>query len=190
MFGYPFISVVTTVYYKKQLNTYKLRLRIANFYSNIELEKGNWALAYYTIFLVRRILFVAIPVFLAGMPWFQVQLLVLMSSFYFIYYAGNMPHSIVQRNRVEILNEVIIMHMNYHMICFTEYNLSPENQFIMGYSFVACILLLVLGNLTLVITNQVKAIQMKRKRQQHLKAMQQQFKNLKLDRTILNNEKE
>ena len=186
MFGYPFISVATTVYFKRKLNTYQLRRRIANFYSNIEVEKGNWALAYYTIFLVRRIVFVAIPIFLVGMQWLQIQLLLMMSSLYFIYYAENKPHSMLQRNRMEIFNESMIMLMNYHMVCFSKFNLSPDNQFSMGYSFVICIGLLIVGNLGLVILNQIRALKLSRERKQRLQDLQQQFKHLKLSKISQN----
>ena len=54
------------------------------------------------------------------------------------------------------------MLMNYHMVCFSEFNLNPFSQFLMGYSFVGCILFLIAGNLGLLIMNQYRMFMLRR----------------------------
>ena len=122
MFGYPFISLFTLFYFESRLETDNVKARIANFYQEIDLSRGRWSLAYYTIFLIRRIVFVAIPTFICFWPWLQLQMLLLLTLMYIVYYGGTRPHQSKQRGRLELFNEVMIMVMNYHMVCFLEFN--------------------------------------------------------------------
>ena len=155
MFGYPFISLVTVFCLESKLKTPKVRARISNLYQQIDLTQGRWGLAYYTIFLIRRILFVAIPTFLYFWSWLQLQTLLFLTSIYIVYYAWIRPHLTRQRVGVEVFNEVMTMVIHYHMVCFSEFNTTTMGQFYMGYSFVGCILLVVICNLMLLGYNQV-----------------------------------
>jgi hypothetical protein len=118
-------------------------------YQDVKLsEKSNWNLMYYPIFLFRRIVFVALPTFLHIYNYFQLQLLVLLTSFYIMYYCGTKPHLTGQRVKIEVFNEVIIMLMNYHMVCFSEFNLPIEMHFHVGNSMVAWVVVMVTVNLS------------------------------------------
>ena len=75
MFGYPYISLFAVFYFESKLDTDKVRQRISNLYQQIDLSHGRWGLAYYSIFLLRRIVFVAIPTFIYFWPWLQLQTL-------------------------------------------------------------------------------------------------------------------
>jgi hypothetical protein len=46
-----------------------------------------------------------------------------------------------------VFNEIVIMLMNYHMVCFSEFNLSLEMQFNMGYSMMGWIVAMIIVNL-------------------------------------------
>lgn len=102
---------------------------------------------YYPLFLWRRVVFVVIPTFLFNYPAFQVQILLFMTSLYVVYYASTRPHMDRHRAFIETFNEVMIMIMNYHMVCFSNFNPHMEAQFAMGYSFIACIILVVVINI-------------------------------------------
>jgi hypothetical protein len=52
-----------------------------------------------------------------------VQLLLFLTSLYIIFYTGNHPHIDKRRTAIENFNEVMIMIINYHMVCFSEFNL-------------------------------------------------------------------
>ena len=121
--------------------------------------KNNWNLMYYPIFLFRRIMFVAIPTFLFRFSYFQIMILLFFSSIYLNYYSGTRPHLDKGRVKIEIFNEIMIMLMNYHMACFSEFNLSIEMQFLMGYSFIACIAIMVVVNLSAMGYRQVIKLQ-------------------------------
>ena len=169
MFGYPFISLYAVIFFESKLDTIKVRARISNFYQQIDLNHGRWSLAFYTIFLIRRIVFVAIPTFIYFWPWLQLQTLLFMTSMYIVYYGGTRPHLGRQRVRLEVFNEVMTMVIHYHMVCFTDFNNLAISKYYMGYSFVFCILFLVLFNLILLGYNQLmifrrrRAFQHKRK---------------------------
>jgi hypothetical protein len=68
-----------------------------------------------------------------------------------IYYSGIRPHSSHLTTRVNIFNEVIIMFMNYHLICFSNFNLDLLARFQMGYSQISLIGLLIVVNLSIMI---------------------------------------
>lgn len=45
------------------------------------------------------------------------------------------------------MNEFLIMIMNYHTLCFTDFNTSSDAQFTMGYSYIALIFLIIFINI-------------------------------------------
>jgi hypothetical protein len=64
-----------------------------------------------------------------------------------MYYSGTRPHLTGQRVKIEVFNELIIMIMNYHMVCFSEFNLFIDMHFHVGSSMVIWILIMVAVNL-------------------------------------------
>jgi hypothetical protein len=157
MLAYPFIALLVILIFRNRLDEENIKKRISNFYTQIKTDKGLWSLSYYTIFLLRRLLFVAIPTLLPSAPWFQLQILIFTSSLYVMYYAGTKPHAEKERVNIEIFNEIMIMMINYHMVCFSEFNLDLMAQFNMGYSFVVCILVVVFGNIMVLAIKQIKS---------------------------------
>ena len=75
------------------------------------------------------------------------MILMIVTTFYIIYYAGNRPHFEKERAYIETFNEAMIMVMNYHMVSFSNFNVSHESQFTMGYSFVASVVFVIAANL-------------------------------------------
>jgi len=73
------------------------------------------------ISMLRRLLFALIPAVFYRYQYIKVQLLVIMSSAYVIWYAGARPHIWKRRYRMEIFNEMMIMLFNYHMMLFTDF---------------------------------------------------------------------
>jgi hypothetical protein len=70
----------------------KFQARFANLYPGIRFKsKGLAGIWYYPLFLVRRIMFVAIPTFMLAAPCYQVQLLLFLTSLYLIYLGGSRP---------------------------------------------------------------------------------------------------
>ena len=80
---------------------------------------------YYPAFLIKRILFIALPTFLSLFPYFQLQLALLVSVFFLIYYGVNKPHNQKRIFRLELFNISMEFLILYHMILFTDFNHDP-----------------------------------------------------------------
>jgi len=74
-----------------------------------------------------------------------------------IYYSYCKPHNSRARNYIEIWNETLIMFANYHMICFSEFNLNLEAQYQMGYSFIVLFIILVFTNIMVIVNKSYKS---------------------------------
>lgn len=72
-FGYPILALAIVFKNKTRLDHPKVLKRISNLYQDVKL-KGRYDqnLIYYSLFLIRRIIFVAIPTFLFRYPFYQV----------------------------------------------------------------------------------------------------------------------
>lgn len=68
---YPFIALGVLLKFKNRLEDGEILKRIECMYEGISYEtKGFLGISYHSIYMIRRILFVAIPVFLNFVPWF------------------------------------------------------------------------------------------------------------------------
>jgi hypothetical protein len=114
-------------------------------------------------------MFVAIPTFLFLFPYFQIQFLLFFTSLYIIFYAGSEPHIFKHRRRIELFNEWWIMIMNYHLIAFSDFTLIAETKFIMGYSYIANMLFVVMVNIVALVAEQIAKCIRRRKQKAWLK---------------------
>jgi len=167
LFGYPFLAWYAVVANQNNLEDEETQKKMVNLYAEVRIRKEDperdWNIAYYPIFLLRRIVFVALPTFLWVFPYFQIQCLLMFTSLYIIFYAGTRPHNSKERSYIEIFNEILVMVACYHMVCFSEFNLSPLEQFNMGYSFVAVFAIAVIANIGLIVAKQVINLRRMRK---------------------------
>jgi hypothetical protein len=72
------------------------------------------------------------------------------------------PHFSKIKTRLEAFNDVILMFMIYHMITFSNFNTDLESKFVMGYSQVSFLALLIFVNLVYLIV--IQALQIIRNR--------------------------
>lgn len=103
------------------------------------------------MFLVRRVIFVAIPTFLYLFPSHQVQLLIFLTSLYIMFYVGVRPHYFQTRIYIEVFNELMILVACYHLICFSEFNLDIRAQYYAGFSYIGVILIVIIVNVSFVL---------------------------------------
>jgi hypothetical protein len=129
--------------------------RISNLYEGIHLYKNFKNIWYMPIFMLRRLVFVSIPLTFSGYQWLQLQFLITLNFIYFVWYVDLSPHGDRTRVRLEIFNECCIMIIVYHMITFSEFNLDPETMFMMGYSYIGFVLILVVGNITFLVEKEL-----------------------------------
>lgn len=66
------------------------------------------------------------------------------------------PVKIPVHRRTEITNEVLMMIINYHMVCFTNFVIDANTKFIMGDSFFYCIIGIVFLNVIYLVVSEVK----------------------------------
>ena len=67
--GWPVAVLVFLTYFKKHLANPAIRNKFGQAYLGVNLKKGNWAIGKYPIFLLRRFIFVMIPVVYKQFPW-------------------------------------------------------------------------------------------------------------------------
>ena len=111
-------------------------------------------------------------------PAFQVQLLVLSTTWYIIYYGGQRPHILPIRIATEIINEVITMLCCYHLILFSSFNLNPQLQYNTGFSFTFFIVLMLVLNLGIMIRKSCNIFLLKRKRKLFQKAKEKRMMDI------------
>lgn len=170
--GLVLFSVPGFVAYWLRKNSYNIGYRswksqYEALYMDIHNYRNKYTKYYIVVSMVRRILFVLIPVIFQEHPAFQVQLLQVLSISYVIWYGHVRPHIFNRRVQLEMFNEAVIMCFNYHMIIFSDFCFNPDFQFSMGYVYVGLLLLCIfvhMGNT--VITNAAAA-----KRQRKLEGL-------------------
>lgn len=67
--GWPLVVCLFLSYCKKHLGKPQIREKFGQAYLAVDLKKGKWAIAKYPIYLIRRFLFVLIPVIYKQYPW-------------------------------------------------------------------------------------------------------------------------
>ena len=62
LLAYPLICAIALIKNRKKLKNESMKERIGKMYVNISLHRSKWGILYYPIFILRRFLFIAIPV--------------------------------------------------------------------------------------------------------------------------------
>jgi len=97
-------------------------------------------------FLIRRLIFILILVFLINMPFFQIQGLLYMEMFYIIYIGLRGPRATKEDNNTDMVNESLLMLSIYHIIWFTDFVNDPTFKQNAGSSLVCMTLLQIVIN--------------------------------------------
>ena len=139
-----------------------MRQMYEKLYSNISLKRSKYSQLYYPIFMIRRFLFIIVPLSFQNKPGIQLSLLIFLSSLYIIWYIMLWPHNMRKLVYIELTNEVFFMILNYHMVAFTLFNPDLQTQFNMGWSYLLFMGLLILVNLTFVATNVISKARRKK----------------------------
>ena len=135
------------------------------------------ALAYDVAFLFRRILVISLITVLADEPIVQIQLYLFASLGSLLYLVMSKPFDENLMNKGEIMNEFGILLVSYSLPWFTDYVIDPEQEFDLGWSVVAVILLVVLANMVLF------GIALVRKIKLHLKKWKNKWTHAKQKKT-------
>ena len=144
----PIASFYVLSINREQLYIPQVKRKIDTFYTDIHLFRDRSNIYYYPIFMLRRIIFVALPTFLFDYTFLQIQLLLFLTSIYVMHYAGTKPHSVNRRVLLELYNEIMIMLQNYHMCIFSRFNQNDYSKYLMGNSYIIIFGCTIIVNLT------------------------------------------
>jgi hypothetical protein len=110
----PFIILWQLNKHKDTLKNDATKARIGNlyqdFYLNPERNKywGHSVYFYYPLFMLRRIIYIGVPLLLWQYPWAQIQILLLFNFLYQAFYLSSLPYIDKTKFWVELFNEMII----------------------------------------------------------------------------------
>lgn len=84
-----------------------------------------------------------------------------MTTFTIIYVGYMQPFSEKSLNMLEVLNEITILAVGYHLITFTPFAQSPDAQYSMGFTCAGFVLLNVTANMVMLIREKLTGICLK-----------------------------
>ena len=97
------------------------------------------------------------------------------------FYVAERPHTTMGRFKIEMANELLMMILNYHFICFSDMVIDQYGKFLMGFSFIFFIGVLVFANVFNLAIEQFKEWRVNklyRHQQQMIKERKEHFENL------------
>jgi len=125
-------------------------------YTGIHNHRSIWSKFYWPVSLFRKIIFVSAPTIFYNYPFAQLMMLIFLSTFYILFYAGIRPHWDNNRYHLEVYNEVMIMMFNYHMMLFSDYCFNQSFQYMMGTSYACFLGIVVLVNISNMVRNTIE----------------------------------
>ena len=149
---------------KDTLNTKETKQKIERMYQDVHLTRNQWTICYYPSFLIRRYLFVIIPILISNYPALYLQALIMLNLFYLMFYAGVRPHMTLQRTIKYCFNEYMVLFISLHMLCFTDFLNHSELQYQIGYSFILLMLIVFIINIIYMIHNNLLKVKRKTKK--------------------------
>ena len=97
---------------------------MGSLYSELKKER-KMALLYNGLFVLRRLMFAYMAVFLGNYPFLQIQGLAIQSISILMYLSYTKPFKDKLSNILEMFNEICILILSYHLFYFTDYVEDP-----------------------------------------------------------------
>lgn len=155
---FPFWAVYFMYRNWKSLNMAKTRGRYGELYAGFNTKDGYWMLFYWFIDYVRKFLLAISVVVYQDQLWLQLLVLT-MSSIFIIIANGHIKAKTSKFDqRMEAFNEVKLLLLMYHMLCFTELGPDPETKYTIGYSCSATLILGTAVNMIMMIVTPIKSL--------------------------------
>lgn len=111
------------------------------------------ALLYNVLYMLRRLLLIAIAVFFGESPVGQISIMVAHSFLMIVYLVRVKPFEYSQMNNVEIFNETCVLIASYHLFMFTNFTSDPAVQYQVGWSMIGLTVSCILANIGLVVAS-------------------------------------
>lgn len=108
-------------------------------------KMGKWiSVLVPTISLSRRLLMALSVTLLYAKPVFCIFAFNFITLFYILFFAWHMPNQSLIENFLQLLNEITVMFVNYHLFCFTRF-VEIDTQVYVANS----VIMLVIGNISI-----------------------------------------
>ena len=111
-------------------------------------HRKKTALLYGVIFILRRIFMALFIIVIPSLNWLQTQLMVLLCSFVIISIGWIQPFKMKILNRLELLNEVLVLISFYYMIIYSEFVPDAKARYKVGWSNACLVAAMVLVNIS------------------------------------------
>eukprot|EP00347_Sterkiella_histriomuscorum_P009385 403341412 len=118
----------------------------------------KWSTAYYSLYFIRRFIFVLSMLFFTDSPYLQLLTFQLLSIGQFIYLITVMPFETKTNNVMEFINEGLVLFTAEILILFTDYEPNPEHRYILGWVVLSAIIFVSLINMSLFFYQAIKTI--------------------------------
>lgn len=109
-------------------------------------------------FMARRAAFVLVCFNIGTIPGVQLIVVNLINLVSCLYYGGVQPFETRFRRNLDFFNEYCILIITWHMMCFTDFILEMETQWLVGWSMIACISFNALVNIIIILAAGGKSI--------------------------------
>ncbi|TNV84750.1 hypothetical protein FGO68_gene5840 [Halteria grandinella] len=136
----PLVIVILLLCLQRRLNNPTIFRRMGSLYEGLR-TRLKLALIFNAIFVIRRLAFACIIVFLQKYPTLQIIAFFQQSALTLIYVLSVKPFSEMLMNRLEIFNECCILANAYHLLAYTDFLPSTEDydelRVVFGNSMIA-----------------------------------------------------
>lgn len=172
----PFALVQAIVVSKETLLVPTFKQRWGASYAGIKTET-RWQRAHKLIFVLRRFALLYIGLELHEIPPIQLILLNLMNIFSIIYIGNNEPLPTPKAMKLELCNEAMVSSITYHLFMFTDALPNQNAQYLIGWSLVVNLTLMlsvnsffvikgILNKLRLILEKNTKVMNLKKNMKQ------------------------
>lgn len=147
LFGYFLFALIFLIRNRDNLDSEEIKAKWQNFYPDVSLRRSSLTILYYPFFILRRLLFLVIPVVFLDLPCQQLQLLLFMDVLYVMFFIQIWSYVEKSAIYLEIGNEVLQGAIYYHMLLFTPFVVPAETRYGFGSSFAVVVLFIMALNI-------------------------------------------
>ena len=130
---------------------------------DMEENKRKSALLFPSLFIVRRLAFTAVVVWLDWFVWAQIAMQFASCVIMLIYFGHVWPFETHVITKLEMFNEVTTICLGYMMLCFTDWVGRAATRYMVGWVFIAVVCLHLLAHLIMLVRNTFMEFKSKRR---------------------------
>ena len=107
--------------------------------------------------MLRRLLYAGVLVYWVDRSYFQIQFMILHSSFIMIYMGYFRPYQLNFSNNLEVINETLTLVCTYSLMLFSSFVPDPAMRYLCGWYLIGLIVLTLAVNLTIIVGQALKS---------------------------------